>query len=193
MAKPPLILDSPPIRVLALDTSTATGWAHDDLNGGKPIWGTWPLGSWKRDLVDHAFAKLLEHVSERIATAGITHVAIEEPLNVYAHSGWQGSKARKDPDLAAALLGFWACATGMARARGCQVFETSPATVRRHFIGHGRHPDPKAAVMGRCRQLGWKIENDNEADALSIWDYTKSVLDPGFAHRGTPLFGGTRQ
>lgn len=186
MTKTPLILETGrQVRVLALDTSTHCGWATDALEteGGPPRFGTWELGGYSPKAVGHAFGKLFDLIDTEIKALRITHVVIEAPLNVYAHSGFKGSKARKEPDLSAALLGFWAIAEGAAAVNRVQMFQVQPATVRKHFIANGRHPDPKAAVMARCRQLGWKPQNDNEGDALSIWDYAKSVLDPGWAGR----------
>lgn len=65
------------------------------------------------------------------------------------------------------------------------------ASIRRHFVGghvtsaaYGHLPVAarkaaarkagKAAVMNRCRALGWAVRNDNEADACALWDYAAS-------------------
>lgn len=179
-----------PVRILALDTSTNTGWAHDGLlqDCNVPAYGTLRLNGWKPADVSASYATLMAFVRRTVEAIEATHVVIERPLTVYAHSGWKGANARKDPDLANALLGFVAVSEGMAQLCGAKPLLVTPSTVRKHFIGNGAHPEPKLAVMRRCRQLGWRPQDDNAADALACWDYAKSVLDPGWASRTTPLF-----
>lgn len=161
------------IRVLALDTSTHTGWAHCGPSPtDRPVYGTLNLPGWRRDVVGKSYAALHSFVSDKIRNESITHVVIERPLTVHAHAYNEG----KDADLAAALLGLVAigeCAAVLAGAR-CHI--ESPATIRKHFVGNGRPRDPKAAVMARCSQLGWRVADDNQADALATWDYAVSRL-----------------
>lgn len=180
------------IRVLALDTSTKTGWAHDNVEGNRPVSGVLRIGSYMPDHLPDTLSRLHFFVFDKVKDNGIGAVVIEKPLSVYAHAGWEGKgkfdgKARKDPDLAEALLAFVAVAQCAAACAGAAVYVSHQATVRRHFTGSGRNPDPKAAVMHRCKVLGWKYEDDNEADALSIWDYGKSILSPGWGWQSTPL------
>lgn len=54
------------------------------------------------------------------------------------------------------------------------VREAQPASVKKHFAGNGRakKPDMEAA----CRQRGWTFADDNEADALAVWDYGCAIL-----------------
>jgi hypothetical protein len=99
-------------------------------------------------------------------------VIVERPLTVHAHAYNQG----KDPDLAAALLGFVAIAECASLKAGARFNVESPATIRKHFVGNGRPKDPKAAVISRCRQLGWRTLDDNQADALATMDYALAML-----------------
>lgn len=154
-------------RVLALDTSTRTGWAHCTSHFDQPAYGTLLLPGWHRDVVGQSYAKLFDFVVEKIVVADITHIIIERPLTVHAHAG---DKA-KNADLAAALLGFVAVAECAAVRAGKVCVIESPATIRKHFVGSGRPPDPKTAVMAQCSRLGWRVMDDNQADALATWDY----------------------
>lgn len=175
------------IRVLALDTSTHTGWAHCNPMAGRPLYGTWRLPGWRPADVDKSGAMLIENICKVVRDHEITHVCIERPFTVYGHA-----HDRKNPDLAAALMAFASVSAAAAVFAGVpakQVTVASPATVRKHFIDNGRHPEPKLAVMRRCRALGWAPADDNQGDALATWDYAKSTLDPGWAHRTTRLFG----
>jgi Holliday junction resolvasome RuvABC endonuclease subunit len=160
------------IRVLALDTSTHTGFAHCSDDPAKPVFGTFHLPGWRRESVGKSYAALHRFISAKIAEHRFTHVVIERPLTVHAHA----QDAGKNADLAAALLGFVAIAECAAEMGGARCHVESPSTIRKHFVGNGRPKDPKAAVMARCRQLGWRIMDDNQADALATWDYAVAHL-----------------
>lgn len=43
-----------------------------------------------------------------------------------------------------------------------------PAAVKKHWTGRGNAKKPDMIVA--CRQRGWEVKDDNEADALAIWD-----------------------
>jgi hypothetical protein len=177
------------IRVLALDTSTHTGWCHSRGLELPPAYGTLHLGAWDPDHVGAAYLKLFNFVIAKCDVENITHVVVETPLGVYAHSGWAGKKkfdgkARKDQNLAAALLGFVVAAetaTGFAaqqQNREIEFFQAYATSVRAHFVGNGRPNDPKAHVMARCRQLGYAPADDNQGDAIATWDFATSRLAP---------------
>ena len=159
------------IKVLALDTSTHTGWAIGD-GLSKPEFGTLHLRGWRPGSIGQAYVQLFDFITKVLADNVFTHVIVERPLTVHAHAYDKG----KNADLAAALLGFVAVAECATVRMGVKFNIESPATIRKHFIGHGRHPDPKVAVMARCRQLGWKVTDDNQADALATLDYALSML-----------------
>ncbi len=74
---------------------------------------------------------------------------------------------------------------------GLGVFEAAPGTVRRHFLGKGMTPrkseEIKRAVMTRCKQLGWVVETDHEADALAILDYSLALRGSRLLQEGISL------
>jgi hypothetical protein len=43
-------------------------------------------------------------------------------------------------------------------------------------------------VVRQCYAMGWKVTDDNEADALALWSFMCSLLDPKLAVVPTPLF-----
>jgi Holliday junction resolvasome RuvABC endonuclease subunit len=43
-----------------------------------------------------------------------------------------------------------------------------PASVKKHWTGKGNAK--KDDMIAACRQRGWWVADDNEADALAIWD-----------------------
>jgi hypothetical protein len=62
--------------------------------------------------------------------------------------------------------------------------------VRNHFIGSNpKRLKAKPMVMRQCRMLGWQVKDDNEADALALWSYMCSLIEPKLALQPTPLFG----
>lgn len=40
-------------------------------------------------------------------------------------------------------------------------------------------------VMEQCAAQGWQVNDDNEADALAVWSYMCSLLEPRLAVRPT--------
>jgi hypothetical protein len=62
--------------------------------------------------------------------------------------------------------------------------------VRVHFIGSTRHKraEAKALTINACHRLGWTPTDDNAADALALWHYQASILDPQLAVQTSPLF-----
>ena len=39
----------------------------------------------------------------------------------------------------------------------------------------------KELTMRQCRAMGWEVEDDNEADALAVWHFMCSILEPKLA------------
>ena len=87
----------------------------------------------------------------------------------------------------------------IAKHLGCSVTEVQNGTWRAHFLC-GRMPPKehrgrgklsawyKQAVKQRCAERGWRVRDDNEADALGILDWARAQRDPAYAVHSTPLF-----
>lgn len=179
------------MKVLALDLSRTTGFAHDGPDDGAPITGVWRLPPLDISSYGRAFAELFERVEDTVRLVGIDCLVFEAPLPVPAHVG----RAHKDPDLAFALMGLAAvaeCTGEYLKLKGIRpgltIFSAHVQTVRRHFVGHGLPHEPKLAVQRMCRTLGWSVIDDNAADAAAVWCYAKSIKCPKWAPKGTPLF-----
>lgn len=87
------------------------------------------------------------------------------------------------------LVGIAACFVGEATRLGYDPKSCSLGAVRSHFLGkhlttrhfpHMKHAaaklEIKRAVIARCHQLGWQVQDDNEADACALWDYAGATL-----------------
>ena len=67
--------------------------------------------------------------------------------------------------------------------------EARVSDVRMHFIkGNPKREIAKAKTVGRCREMGWDVNNDDEADACALWSYQVCTIRPDLAHTHSPLF-----
>lgn len=92
-------------------------------------------------------------------------VVFESPLMVMPRGKGQSSTMM-------ALIGYPALVQAICCRLDIAVTMASASTVRKHFLGHGRPDDPKAAVMAECRRRGWQPVDHNAADAAALWDYS---------------------
>lgn len=157
------------MKVAAFDTATNTGVAIGSA-GETPHAFSVNLGkvAWER-----RFSRILR-LTRKVITDHRPDV-----LAVEAFVG--GPKANTD------LAGLVACVKGEADRLGVRVVSYYPATVRKHFLGAGKVPNVKAAVMARCHLLGWKVTDDNQGDACALWDYSMSLESR--AHQVTTVGG----
>lgn len=158
--------------ILALDLARSTGWAAG-VPCGPPLYGTVVLDT---DSVPARFLQLANAVTRLIEAHGVTEVVQEAPF-----VGRTSNASSLMP-----LFGYRAAAMMAAHRKGLGVQTFTPATVRKHFIGHGGlgREDAKAAVISKCQWRGWAPANDDEADALALWDYRCALLDSRHLARG---------
>jgi len=171
-------------RVLALDLSSAVGWAADPCGdappGLIPDRGVWRLPGFQPEVSAQSFGKLFRLVQSAIRTRGIELVAYEEVL--------PGSAEAKAFWLQKAQMGQIGAVEAAAEDLGCAVTHAAVASIRKHFCGSGRPRDKKQAVIRACLQRGWTVGDHNAADACALWSYAKSILVPEAAAGLTPLF-----
>ena len=92
-------------------------------------------------------------------------------------------------DVAYVLIGLAYLTDTIAASYRLRSEKKHVATIRKHFIGQGRAQNPKAAVMERCRILGWEVENHDAADAAAVWAWAKATFDKSFRYEtATPMF-----
>jgi crossover junction endodeoxyribonuclease RuvC len=168
--------------VLALDLASVSGWACGEP-GGEPVHGSHRFAS-PGASHEAIFAKAMEWAETKIAFHRPRLIVWEAPL-----AGFKGGKTTVD--VSAVLFGLPAIFGAVAYQHGiydCRKAETS--AVRNHFIGSNpKRAKAKPLVMETCRRMGWEVEDDNEADALAVWSYMCSLIDPVLALAPTPLFG----
>lgn len=178
--------------IIALDLSRqCTGIAHDGPDPTRPLMSSYrapaPLGLGEGDGIDYGrtYAGFRGRLVALIGVVKPSCVAFEAPMHVV---GGHGSSRPTNQATVRVLFGLAAITEEACGSLGVLCFEVNIATIKKHFAGHGRAE--KNAMMARCRQLGWAVENDNEADAAALWCYAKSIRDPKWSPNGTPLFGG---
>jgi Holliday junction resolvasome RuvABC endonuclease subunit len=150
------------MRVLGLDLATNIGFAIGEL-GGDPIFGGHRLPDTGADLGRFliAFEDWLVAVLDREAPA---RVFFEAPI-----LSQSTMTARK-------LMCLAGETERICVRRGLPVFEVVISQAKKFIAGHG-YAD-KQMVVEAARARGWKVTNDNEADACAIWLYGCATLAP---------------
>lgn len=173
------------IRVLALDLATVTGWAVDrpDGNGG-PLTGTVACKHQGSDF-GPAYVALERFIIDAFTVHSPAFLAFEAPL-IVANRG--GATVQTNVNTVRKLFGLAAVAELVGARLGMQVYEANISTARKHFASNGRAKKPE--VYERCRVLGWDVRSHDAADACAVWSLAKSLLEPKWAPRSTPLFAG---
>jgi len=149
------------LNIIALDLATKTGIAVGKP-GCVPICFTEVLGETG---AHHGarFSQALRMMNRLIKQYQPGLIVLEAPIGVH------GGGSKKRPEV---LMGLRACVMGIAHMHHVPFQQHEVATIRKHFIGHGRlkRVEAKAATIKRCKQLGWTVQNDDEADAAALWD-----------------------
>lgn len=156
--------------LLALDIATRTGWAYGRVplraltalemtairqrqpaSGVITVQSTQSLGHFLSEFEERA-----SRLFDRYQPAG---VVIEAPI----------LPKMVNFNTACKLMHMTGEVQKMAARRGIGfVRTTQPASVKKHFTGNGRAQKPE--IMAACEKRGWIYRDDNEADALAIWD-----------------------
>lgn len=178
------------VRVLALDIATTTGVCYDGMDWiDVPKFETWELRSAGGvGQYGARFASLARRLDSLIAALAMAKckpdiIAFEEPLNVKRRSSKMSNGVTR------LLVGLASVAECVAYQHGIKCVEVPVSTAKAHFGGRTKDADPKAAVMARCRVLGWQVKNTDEGDSAAIWSFVKCTSDPKFSYQTTPLFG----
>jgi Holliday junction resolvasome RuvABC endonuclease subunit len=153
------------MKILALDLATNTGVAIGNAHE-KPLCSSERLGE-AGDLHGARFLQAQYMLSRLIKKHHPDLIAIEAAIA----GGVQGGQERVQ-----LAMGLRACVMSVAHMHKTKVEEYAVQTVRKHFIGNAklRRDAAKTATINRCQQVGWRVANDNEADAAAVWDYART-------------------
>lgn len=154
------------MKILALDMASTVGFAVDGAKIVPPLTGTYRLYSGGQAL-GTAFYLFQGWLYDMIEQHEVELLAFEAPIMTRTDN----------TTLIQLLFGLSTCAMAMAGAHRIRYQPADIQKTRRHFIGNGRAPEPKPAVMARCHQLGWTPHNYDESDACAVWDWAKANFD----------------
>lgn len=177
------------MKILALDVSTNTGVCVGTTDANRPKAWTVSLGKLP---TERKLSNALVMTQGLILSHSPDLIVIEAPI---------GGKKVNPP-----LIKMVGCIEACAYNRGVKTECTHLGTVRKHFLGRAYtkqdfpHLSEKSAraeikrmVMHRCTTLGWAPENDDESDAMALWDYACAHFGRGYQAAPTgELFAKTR-
>ncbi|HEY2212302.1 MAG TPA: hypothetical protein VGH62_11930 [Bradyrhizobium sp.] len=169
--------------IFALDLATRSGFAWGAPGCKQPSSGSVRFAS-PGASHEAIFAAALTWATEQFRTHKPSLVVWEAPVPTSFKAGVTNAGTTT------VLFGLPAIIGAVAFLVGIHDVRKAPTSdVRHHFI----HCNPKRVVakaltMRQCRALGWAPADDNEADALAIWHYAGSILDPKLAIQTSPLF-----
>src|SRR5215471_11204309 len=159
--------------ILALDLATRCGWARGKIDG-VPEAGS------------ILFGNALKWISYLLEPQPRPDVVIIEAM--LPPEAKMGHTTRETRDRLAGLHGI---VRGVAFLRQIpEIKEASVGDVRHHFIGTRTMKSfaAKRETVNRCIALGWDANDDNAGEALALWSYARSLIDPKYALLVSPMF-----
>ncbi|TPM19802.1 MULTISPECIES: hypothetical protein [unclassified Mesorhizobium] len=172
-------------RILAIDAARRLGFAYGAA-GSKPTSGSIECAS-EGASRGAIFSGAGRWITGFISANPVDVLAIEAPL--------PGSFVQGQTNISTAtiLLGLPAVLEFMAyQLKVYRHIRINQSSVKKHFAGHGQG-DQKAAIMAKCRALGWIDKDDadqsfDRSDALAVWSFVEADVAPKFTQSVDDLF-----
>lgn len=142
------------MKLLALDLGTTSGFAIGSK--GHVVSGTWNLKPGRYDGGGMRFVKMRERLNEVRRAYGVTHVFYEE---VRRHAG---------TDAAHVYGGLMATLTSWCEEHSIPYEGIPVGEIKKNFTGNGNAS--KALMIAEAEKRGFQPKDDNEADAIAIFD-----------------------
>lgn len=147
--------------ILALDLSkVGTGWATGQ-GGGRPLCRSLGFNGVHRGAV---LAQYLAWLRDRLLTTNPDLVAYEAPIMT--------AKAKGSTNTLFLLIGLAAITETICSMKATPVVSVGSSSWRLAFLGEGFPEDPKARAVAMCRELGWPVQSEDEADACGVWAWS---------------------
>ncbi len=150
------------MKLLALDLATHTGYAFES-DAGILHFGTWDFSPKRSDSSGMRFVRFESELNCLWEVYPFTQVYFEEvgfAKTTQAAQVWGGF---------AAVLMAW-CEKRKVRYQGVPV-----STLKKHATGKGNAD--KAKMVAAAEAQGWKVGDDNQADACWLLDFGKRELN----------------
>lgn len=168
------------VRILAIDAATHAGWALGET-GFRPNFGTQYFGRGGTGEVLSGFMSWLAQLLQRPPC--VTHVVYEKGFipRIANHATSER------------LLAMTGIVQALAHTHGVRCLTASPSEISEFFLGTSRpqrRAQKKRATIEMCQSYGFAVDDDNAADALSLWLMAEAKFDPASASRrgDGPLF-----
>jgi hypothetical protein len=171
--------------ILAIDAARRMGWAYGPA-GSTPISGSIECAQ-EGASRGAIFSGAGRWITAFISAHPVDVLAIEAPL---PGSFVQGQTNIKTANI---LLGLPAVLEFMAfQLKVYRHIRVNQASVKKHFAGAGKG-DQKAAIMSKCRALGWIKPDDadqsfDRSDSLAVWSFIEADVAPRFTQPVDDLF-----
>lgn len=151
------------MTIIAFDPGTKTGWAVGDKAQGLRASGMW------------------DFKNNRFSGAGMRYVKFRNMLvKLFANcNSWDTqvyfeSVARHNGTAAAHVYGgLTAVLMGYCEERDIPYAGVPVQTIKLSWTGKGNAS--KAMMIDKCEQLGFKVKDDNEADAVALLYYAANL------------------
>lgn len=161
----------------ALDIATTTGWAAGNLGVPVPLFGEHDLTAAhgrSEDAIFAEFERWLDHLLRLFRPHYLIAEDVFHPASMF---------------VAQRLYGLRALCTIVCHRHDIRLRRVNVQRVHRFFTGGGEaRGQKKALTIARCRQYGWMVESDNQADALALFAYLEAQLAPTFQRSAGPIF-----
>lgn len=179
---------------LCFDIATRTGWAFWETGLNIPLWGSFHLGNGEKAIRFLALGDQTEGLCRKLKPKMFS---FERP-NAHLYGSYKDEKTgrvfggRSNRNTIEYLCALCGVAEEHAHRAGIpaeNIKTTETTETRRHFIqASPKRVIAKQQTVLKCRDLGWDVDNDDEADALAQLSFMRSLYDPMFAVEATPLF-----
>ncbi len=167
--------------IVSFDLATKTGVAYGYI-GGRPTLETWKLEGKTRP---YRLYDLQQRVEAFLADNAIDLVGYEKPLPLRALLNI--GSLDETIQMLRSCIGIVEAATAKFKL---PVATWTAQEARKGVIGTGKFPHglAKKKVMEYAWMLGYRPDDDNQADALIGFLYQSGRMNPRIAHLSTPMF-----
>jgi hypothetical protein len=171
--------------IIALDIATKLGFAHGAPGANAPdlVWGVRNFSG--KEGTGEVIGKFRGWLQSRCYELKPTLIAFESVYIPVARKRQPNDREDGPPPMNPAvlerLLGMTGAVEGLGWELGIKVAKATTTEIVKFFTGkgsHGNRDQKKAAVVAQCRLHGWDVSNDNDADALALWAYAESIVNP---------------
>lgn len=145
------------MKILAIDQASRLGWAISAT-----VYGTWDLTTRKDESHGMKLVRLRAKLAEICQSEGVTIIAYERAASQYAASVISSAKMIATIEL-------------YCTDNGIEYVGYSAKEIKMYATGKG-NAKKEAMIQAAKDKYGYTGSDDNEADALHILHYAKSIL-----------------